>query len=359
MMRILCFLYFLFVTCFKKVTAVYNAPLTSQGIFTTRKTRPLVLERASQIPWNATWASACNDAERALHLKWTSLSEEVVDVITQRDKLGPLNGRSMLLLGDSLMLQTAAAVEWVFPDFVEVANPFKLLLPKGSCLASHMVFFAGETSGFTIHACRNNQLGIHFEKIIAAVFKRSLVDVIVFNAGLWYNVEPYAGTEEELMQARKNASLGLGWTPLGKKEYVADLQMLSQQLTRHKSSQPIGVPYLLWVETTPSHFLGGTYGTQAKDQLKCVHFTASDYVTSHWRNKISEELVGGILQIPIVRHASHLASLHFSHVHTMRGDKASVDCTHWCNPGVVPLHTLTLIMNKVLLEQRAAAQERY
>lgn len=332
----------------RAAAASHHAPLTGQGMFTIRKTRPYAIDRASQTSWNATWASTCSTAERALDLKWTSLSEDLVDIITERDELGSLAGLSMLLLGDSLMLQTGSAVEWVFPDFVKVTSTLKGLMPEGSCLTARKGYFAGKTKAFTIHVCRNNQFGTHFAATIGALFKRSLVDIIVLNTGLWYNLDPYTGTKAELTAARENARLGLGWTPLGRDEYIADLKLFSEQLAHHQYSHGNDIPLLVWVETTPSHFLGGTFGAHAKEQHECVHFTASEYLTSYWRNNISEELVTGAMRIPTVRHASHLASLHFSHVHTTRGAKISVDCTHWCNPGIVPLHTLTLVLNKVL-----------
>lgn len=329
---------------------------------------PEVLQAASRLPYNASWSAACSEQERALHLTWASLSDDLVDVVTDRSRLAALDGTSLLLLGDSLMLQPAAAAAWVWPDFSERPPPEAALAAlKGGCLASRTGSFGGGGRNFTLHACRVNQAGPGFEAVLAALFTTSLFDVVVFNVGLWYQFGEFEGGAQAVERARASArSSAPVWTPLGRAEYEADLHLLRDQLGAHAAAAQQGaVPRVVFLETTPTHFTGGTFGPASKSQAACVHFSAADYATSHWRNVLSEALVsaprpagggaGGGADgdarpswpgLPTVRHASHLAPLHWSHVH--RDGGVAVDCAHWCNPGLVPLHTLRLIVNKAL-----------
>jgi hypothetical protein len=343
------------------VAAAFGLP--GEGVFTRRPDPlPAVLQAAIAIPRNAAWASNCSTAERSLELVWTSRAPPVhADLLTQPERFASLAGKTILLLGDSVMLQTRSAASWALPSLTERGAPplstffttsWWNSVPRRCALplSGPLAFGFAHT---TLLSCRTNLVS-GLAELLDQLVHPSRVDVVAFNSGVWYNLGMHFASKEQEQAARNATS---GWKPLGREQYETDLGLLHNQLVAYRAAHGL-VPRILWVETAPSHFVGGTFSNISQHQTDCAQFTPSDYNTSNWRNELSEAALSSLPPgtVTFVRHASHLAPMYMSHPHSQAtgepSKKISVDCTHWCDPGFAPLHALQMIFN-------AAAQLAY
>jgi len=325
------------------------------GFWTSNKESMPVLVQEAANTFNATylWAS-CSAQKQSFNKRWKSHIPPEIDILSSSNfvPLSILHGIHAVLVGDSLTLQVFAALKWVFPlsksinyETSEKSHKGKALQclgPTSICFSSNCTLFSGS---FTVSYCRNNLLGPDFGTFIQNITTTINADVLIINSGIWYNVEISDSVNEKNLEARRNGDIH-SWKPLSKTQYIKDLELFENQIFAFRYKNP--EVFVLWVESTPQHFLEGTFYPNSNTSDGCHMFSKETLARARWRNSIASAVMdrAGVKVVPIF---NLLATLHNSHPRSKDGK--GYDCTHFCDPSIAQIEVTQSLMNSIFIRQ--------
>lgn len=227
-----------------------------------------------------------------------------------------------------------------------LVNPISSIL-KGGRLHGRRVFFIGDSimKQTQVHfQCFANAVGLdiqaHFKnaKTIDDFLKQGgfkwkgldpSKDFIVFNWGLHYNWKPFFLTYQR-------------WR--SRETFETDLQTLSDHM---KSLDTPRRSRMLWMETSASHFPGGTIAEDSLDlvnaQGHCENLAEKKmWEKAFWRNRMSNPVMekAGIKIVPSFNMSFGLFTEHPTNAEGHR------DCSHYCtnSPYFTSMASLILVM---------------
>jgi len=345
--------------CFKfvknsKCTLAFENQLGALGHWTSNEgLLPALVQKAANIHNKTHLWSSCSAHQQSFNKRWKSKIPAEIDILSSSNiaVLSILHGIHAVLVGDSLILQVFSALKWVFPfsksniygtpEKNAKAKKIQCSGPISICFSSNCTSIS---RSFTVSYCRNNVLGPDFGSRIQNITALLKADLLIINSGIWYNDISDSANEKNL-EARRNGDIH-SWKPLSKTQYIKDLELFENQIFAFRYKNP--EVFVLWVESTPQHFLEGTFYPNSNTSDGCHMFSKETLARARWRNSIASAVMdrAGVKVVPIF---NLLATLHNSHPRSKDGK--GYDCTHFCDPSIAQIEVTQSLMNSIFIRQ--------
>jgi len=262
-----------------------------------------------------------------------------------------IKGRSLLLYGDSVMMQ-------LWQSLVCACGSLDLSVSVSVDWYRHnsssQMYYSSAVCPYGAEHCHLHGGSAFFPKFNSSISFRLFgwYEKLVENHAPLHNTYQI-GLLSKLVKRnnlRLNDFLVINWGlhAHDRADYRQRLLAFRQDLRKVPNSNP---RQIFFMETWPQHFAKGYYDfierTDAID-LKC-HPLPKDSDKDDWKNYVAREVLSNVSNLIIIPVAKVLRSQHDAHIQaTSKLVKfAAADCTHWCLPSGVFNYASMMLMNTI------------